>query len=125
MWHSIQNYITKVQQSDESTKKRWVTVCTAITMITVISLWSFYFKSSVQTLNLPENPTPIAQEASVLSTFSIGGKIIAQKIGGAISNGIAQIKSLTKETRSVTLQTATINFVLEELPIISPKSLPR
>ncbi|HEY4500038.1 MAG TPA: hypothetical protein VJH70_02890 [Candidatus Paceibacterota bacterium] len=124
MWQFIQKYINAVQQSDNNTKKSWVAGCTIVTMIFVISLWSLYFQDSVQTLNLPETPTPITQEASILSTFTIGGKIVAKKIGSAISNGIAEIKSLTKETRSVTLQTANINFVLEELPVISPKSLP-
>lgn len=44
---SIRNFVAKVRNSDDTTKKFWVVLCSIITMFFVVSLWLAYVNVSI------------------------------------------------------------------------------
>ncbi len=51
MWRNLKNFITKIQNSDEATKKRWLIGTTAIAMVFVVGLWLIYINWAMKSIN--------------------------------------------------------------------------
>ena len=120
MKEKLKNFIIKLQNSDEPTKKMWALTGTIISMITITTLWLF-------TVDLSFDENKIKKEEnnpSFSETFSSGLKIVKKEIGGGISKAAEKIKTFAGETKSVNLQAANINFIAESVPEIEPKKLP-
>lgn len=107
MIQKIQNFFLNLQQSDETTKKRWLIILTSASMAVVISLWVIYLNFTLADLG-PKPPA--SNEAGGLQVI--------------ISESIAYLQSLAQQTNSITIQSASINMVLKDLEKIKPQKLP-
>mgnify|MGYP001609823234 FL=1 len=50
MFEKLKNKLKQIQESDEATKKKWLIIMTAATMIMVISLWLVYINYSIKSV---------------------------------------------------------------------------
>lgn len=120
MKEKIKNFIIKLQNSDEATKKTWAVVGTGVSMLLITTIWFL-------SIDLSFNTDKIKQEeskSSFVETFSTGLKIAGKEIGSEISKAVNALKNYASETKSVQIQTANINFITDNLPEIKPKNLP-
>lgn len=119
MFKRINNFITKIQNSDEATKKIWLVIFSGTTMIVVIGLWTIHMRTSFQNIKLanPEDQKETIAEESELTKlkaiFSAGIKTIADKI-----------KEKAGTQRQISVQTSEQNFILESLEKISSTRIP-
>ena len=111
------NFITRIQNSDEATRKRWVVVLSGVTMAAVIALWAVYFNLNVARLpageaGLPGN-APVNAQASSGSDFN-----------EVLKNGFRAIMDKIGLKNSVTISNSERNFILEKLEKIPAQKLP-
>ncbi len=73
----FKKFLENIQNSDETTKKRWLIGMTAVSMIIIVSLWLIYMKSTLGIVSRPEN-----QETSVgfWQIFKNGLSIVSNSI---------------------------------------------
>lgn len=114
MISKLNDFIKNLQNSDPKTKKRWLIGATSITMILVITLWSFHISRFIKDLNAAKTES---NQASFTAVFTNGLKIISKETA-------AQIKNLVGGAESLNLLSSDLNFTLEKLEEIKPKKLP-
>lgn len=120
MIEKIQNFFLELQQSDETTKKRWLVILTSGSMVIVISLWAVYLNFTIANLNEDRNP----KQNDFLSVFNNGLQIITDKTGAQLSQVIANLQTLANKTNSVTIQPSDTDFQPKNLEDIKPQKLP-
>ncbi len=93
----MNNFIKKLQESDEKTKRRWLFLLSGISMFAVIFLWTKYFNSIVEHINAPEqNNQEVSQSFPFWQTFKAGLGVVSETAGGiahSLFNTITQPKS--------------------------------
>lgn len=123
---SVRNFIAKVRNSDEGTKKFWVFLFSGISMLFVISLWLAYANLNIARIPGPNGVTSDSrlatsgtqaieeiQKPGFFAIFTAGTKIIfdALKARLAVKNDIV----INKQE---------INFVAESIEPVKGAKLP-
>lgn len=125
---SIRNFVVRVRNSDESTKKFWVALCSVVTMFFVVSLWLTYINVSIARVPGPSKlttndrqlttgnqqlTTEDLEKPGFFSIFAAGTKIIFDSLKErlAVKNDIV----ITKQE---------VNFISEDIEPIKPTVLP-
>ncbi|OGY65750.1 MAG: hypothetical protein A3A16_04030 [Candidatus Harrisonbacteria bacterium RIFCSPLOWO2_01_FULL_44_18] len=116
----IKNFIVKLQNLDETAKKRWLIIFSAVAMLAVISLWALYVNLSIADVN----SSPLAKnEKSVKNPEPDLGQILGAgltKIGGEIKDKIVKLSS----KNILTIQSVDRNFTVDDLEKIETVNLP-
>ena len=116
----IKNFIVKLQNLDETAKKRWLIIFSAVAMLAVISLWALYVNLSIADVN----SSPLAKnEKSVKNPEPDLGQIWGAgltKIGGEIKDKIVKLSS----KNILTIQSVDRNFTVDDLEKIETVNLP-
>lgn len=119
MFSKIANFITKIQNSDETTKKIWLVILSGTTMTIVVALWLINLNVNIKTVGetekknsmetVSENQKEIGQLKEI---FSAGLKTITEKI-----------KEKASVQKEIYLQASEQNFILESLEKIPKTSI--
>ena len=75
--NSIRNFIEKLQNSDDTVKKRWLVIMSGLSMIIVIAIWLIFLNNSIEKIGekkLNES------ETSFWQVFQTGLKIAGNSI---------------------------------------------
>ncbi|MDO8466981.1 MAG: hypothetical protein Q7S83_02460 [bacterium] len=124
MPQSLRNFVAKVRNSDDTTKKFWVLLCSVISMFFVVSLWLAYINVSIARIPGPTSSRSLAgvsapveveeelENPGFFSIFAAGTKIIfdALKERLAVKNDIV----ISKQE---------VNFVAEGIEPVKPTVL--
>ncbi|OGY63650.1 MAG: hypothetical protein A3I89_02850 [Candidatus Harrisonbacteria bacterium RIFCSPLOWO2_02_FULL_41_11] len=121
MLQKIQNFFLKLREKDEPAKKRWLFALSSVSMALVIMLWGTYVNLTFQ--NLDAAPEDIAGPG-FLKTFNSGFYAVSEKSAGKLSILFDYLKKIAKQKNSITIHSADINFILNDLENLSPKKLP-
>ena len=90
------DFIKKLRESDEITKRRWLFLFSGISMLAVIFLWTKYFNTIVGPINAPEqDKQEISQSFPFWQTFKAGFGVVSDTAGG-IANSLFNIISQPK-----------------------------
>ena len=96
----IKNFFLNLQTKDEATKKNWLILLSAASMIVVITLWGFYVNYSIQDLReVRENNNP-----GFFQTFKNGLGVTAKELISQTGQLINTLESLAKKTNSITIE---------------------
>ncbi len=117
--------ISRIQAADEATKKAWLIGATSLAMLIVISVWVVYINHSI--VSIDQDQSGIAAQSdntSFATTFSAGFTILKSQIGSNVSRMIATLRSFAERKNSVSIQSASLNFVAEGIADVKPKKLP-
>ncbi len=124
---SVRNFVTKVQHSDETTKRFWVVVCSSISMLLVVSLWLGYMNMTIVKIPGPKsqiatnNKLQITNNANEVkkpgffAIFTAGVKIIFDEFRERV---------LVKKDIVITKEDQKINFIAEGVEPIRGARLP-
>ena len=110
----VKSFIAKLQSSDRMTKKKWLISGTAVAMIIIVALWSFYIRSAFQAL---KPASAQFNQISFAEVFNTGAKVFGKE-------AFSKIKNFFGDAEQPSVSTANFNFVLKNLDPISPKKLP-
>lgn len=90
MWKKLKRKLEKIQDSDETTKKRWLIGTTTVAMILVIVLWLVYINWVIKSANETE-----VKESSLSfwQIFKNGLNIISKSIWNNIKDFVSKITS--------------------------------
>lgn len=117
MFENLKKFIQGLQAADETKKKRWLFILSALSMILIISSWAIYLNKTIVNLG-PTESKKTGQSSIQISkdspwqVFLTGSKII-----------ISQIKGLMTTTREISIEGDTPN-VATSSEAISPETLP-
>jgi len=86
----VKNFIEKIQNSDERTKRKWLVICSAVAMVVIVAFWVFYIKS------IFEIPQPIQAETQASGPgfwdiFKNGASIVFNSIINNIKSIFANL----------------------------------
>lgn len=112
MINRIINFFRELQNSDESTKKRWLVILSGTSMVVVVGLWLIYFSFSLERIS------PAQQRATAETS---GIKETLEELKATLNNGIAGIKEQLNRTKSYDFTAVERNFILEKAGEV-PKS---
>lgn len=104
----MKKFIENIQNSDQGNRKKWFIIFSAVTIILVVFLWTFYMKSIIgglNTQNLSEEITETKEEGSkflgnIKSIFSDLGGDIKEQTSGAMK----AIKDLASEKNDINIE---------------------
>ncbi|MEK7640936.1 MAG: hypothetical protein AAB389_02990 [Patescibacteria group bacterium] len=126
---SVRNFVEKVQNSDETTKRFWVVVCSSISMLLVVSLWLGYMNVAItkipgsnrqQATNSQQLITNNAEEVrkpGFFAVFTAGVKIIFDEL---------KERTLAKKDIVITKEVQQkMNFISEDIEPIKGSPLPK
>ncbi|MEK7555393.1 MAG: hypothetical protein AAB516_01070 [Patescibacteria group bacterium] len=102
MWQSIKNFTTRLQNSDDTIKKRWLIGVSAITMIFVIGGWMIYLNYTIEKMGAVENE--IAHSTSFWQVFKTGLLITTQSIKNGTQNLISDIVDKIKSKNTIIME---------------------
>jgi len=86
----IRELLEKIQNSDEKTKRRYLIIVSAVTMVLVIGLWLIYLKSTISDVG-QETINQTTSNTQFWQVFKNGLSITASSIKENIQNIISQI----------------------------------
>lgn len=87
------NFLKKLQESDDSVKKRWLILSSAVMMFIVLFVWLNYFNTLIQQAGAPA-PTEQAEHGLTFwQTFKSGLKIVSRGIAAKMESWFEILKS--------------------------------
>src|SRR3989344_218187 len=116
----MKEFILRIQNSDEQTKKFWLVVFSAVTMVSVVGMWVMYVKVTFPSITpAPETAEIVSakvESPGFFSVFAAGLKIIYDGVSKIVAHEVA-----TKN--NIVIENPKQNFSLEGIPTISPTKL--
>lgn len=123
---SIHNFITRVQNSNEATKRFWVVAFSGTSMLLVLALWLGYLNVAIAPIPGPIQASGTRQRALVTSgseaTIEKPGFFAVFAAGVKIIFDGAKEKFLTK--KDIIIKSPEQNFVAENIEPITGARLP-
>ncbi len=123
---SVRNFVAKVRNSDESTKRFWVFLCSGISMLFVVALWMAYANINIASVPGPNGKQLTTTQGQQLTNdqqeidkpgffaiFGAGTKIIFDAL-----------KERLAVKHDIVIQKQEINFVAEGLEPVKGTKLP-
>lgn len=89
MFKKLKDLLNGIQNSNETAKKRWLIVSSAIAMILVISLWLIYINWTIKSVG--DNLEKQSSEPGFWQIFKTGLKIAGESAWNGIKNIISKI----------------------------------
>ncbi|MDP3999804.1 MAG: hypothetical protein Q8P76_04445 [bacterium] len=108
------NFIQNLQDADEPTRKKWLIIFTAITMVIVIAFWSVYISYRIQDVNALEAQK---DSPSFSEIFNSGLKILGAET-------MSKFKALMGDSQYLNTSGKDFKFTVENLEPVAPKQLP-
>lgn len=98
MWEKLRRQIEKIQNSDETIKRRWLVGMTALAMVLVITLWLLYMNFTIKSISFSQNDFSQNQDHQTGSweIFKTGLSITISSIKTEVQNFIFKITSERK-----------------------------
>ncbi|MDD5547704.1 MAG: hypothetical protein PHN74_02295 [Candidatus Pacebacteria bacterium] len=106
-------FFEEIGKVDEGTRKKWLWVFSSLTMFAVVGLWFVYINYSIK---------GVGEEKKVVAKSN--EPPFAEVMKSGLANIFGKLKSDIAKTRTMTIQGASINFVLEDLEEIKQGGLP-
>jgi hypothetical protein len=85
MWNFLKSKLNQIQESDETTKKRWLVLMSAVSMAIIVAVWLFFLSSPIG--KIETNRDEAAEETSFVEVFGVGLK----SVGGASWNKLVDL----------------------------------
>ena len=108
------NFIQNLQNSDEPTRKKWLIILTAVTMVIVIGFWSVYINYRIQDVNALEAQKDAPSFSEV---FNSGLKILGAET-------MSKFKALMGDSQYLNTTGKDFKFTVENLEPVKPQQLP-
>ncbi len=121
----ISEFFRKIRSSSESVRRRWLIVFTSGSIVAVIGLWLIYMNALVEPVIQRETVVMAsAEEAGVADTFAAGIKTIARGGAALVGGALESLREVINASRTVTVDRAERNFIIEDLEPIPETQLP-
>lgn len=121
---SIKKFFSKLQDSDEATRRRWLVLLSGASMIIVITLWISYVNLIVEPVGREEKIAESRIEPGFAEVMRAGLTVVAKEIKEAAINTLAYVRVTVGSTNQIKVNLLERNFIDEELPEIKPVALP-
>lgn len=117
------DFIKRIQNSEERTKRFWIGVFSAVTMTGVLMLWAAYGALTAAPREVAVVPAAEPEIAVVVESKSEAKSRLAL-LGEAVSQGFSGLKELLSRDYSFKISDADRNFIYDELSPVPPTNLP-
>jgi hypothetical protein len=79
MIDKIKQFIKKIQESDETTKKRWIVIFSGLSMVIIVGLWVVYMNAFFNDLSFKNNQN-VQMNDNFFSIMKNGGRVVTIEI---------------------------------------------
>lgn len=121
---SIKKFFSKLQSSDEATRRRWLVILSGTSMAIVLALWISYINLIVEPVGREEKTAARKIEPGFAEVMKAGLTVVAKGLKGVASGALANIRTTVSSTNQIKVNLLERNFIDEELPEIKPVVLP-
>ena len=91
----MREFIKKIQNSDEPTKRKWIIICSAISMFVIVVIWLIYFNFSFNAENAQKMEVVDNSRTEFWNVFKTGLKVVwngmKNKISGLMGSNTIEI----------------------------------
>ena len=124
----IAGLINRIRNSNDIVKKKWLVAMSSAAMTVIVGVWATYMNYNMHgfdphTQEITETRTDGASGFG--ATLSNGLKAVKHAAGLKISRITASFASLAQKKNSVSIKSASMNFIAEGIEGIKPATLPR
>ena len=128
----IDDKISDIRASDETTKTIWLYTLTTAISLAVIGLWIGYEQFALPIVAAPIGVPQLAaattpsQAPGVTETFRVGANAVANSLSARFTRGLALLKTtFLGDGNTMNISGADRNFIPENLPSLEKGQLPR
>jgi len=107
MLENFKKTIQNIQTAEDSKKKRWLFILSALAMILVIGVWTIYLNKIIVNLGPAETEKKTSQQQSIQIPEESSWQIF---IAG-LKTISSQIKELIAQTREISIEANNPNFI--------------
>jgi len=88
------NFLDKIRNSDDSTKKVWLILATSVAMVFVVYIWVVYFNTLLVSVNAPLQADEVAKsdEFGFFDTIKSGAATVYEFLADQVSGIFGEIK---------------------------------
>ncbi len=124
MFKFVKNFILKIQNSDEATRKFWLFVFSGISMAVVVALWLVYVNLTVARVAPPAGPASGSELAAVPEKAELGQPGFFEIFGAGVKIIFDKIAGKVNVPRTFIIENQAKNFIAEDVEPIAPTKLP-
>lgn len=132
VFRRIDDTISDIRASDDTTKSFWLYGLTTVFSLVVIGLWMSFAQYSLPTVAPPVGGPQLAANTnasaapSITETFRIGADVVTKSLSARFTRGLALIKtSLLGTGNKISVSDSDRNFIPEGLPPTEKGRLPK
>lgn len=122
MLKMTKNFILKIRNSDDATKKLWLVVLSGATMAIVIALWVVYQNLSIAKVDYPKSPEVKEIAVATKNNESDGPGFFAI-FGAGLKNIYDQIKAKLSLKNNIIIENRPLTFISKNVEPIKPTKL--
>ncbi len=114
------DFIVRIRNSDERTRKRWLIIFTIPAFALVILLWLLYMGAVIGS---KEDGRSAPEEVGFFETLGVGFRVVGERIG----RGAERVREFLRERLSgptISIDAAERNFIAEIVEVVPPTPLP-
>ena len=112
----VQNFIAKIQNSDEATKKFWLVALSGLSMLVVISGWTIYIDKTVANVDTPAKEQIVQKGAEAPGFFAI--------FGAGVKTIFDAAKNKLSVSNNIVIENTERNFMAEGVESVKATKLP-
>jgi hypothetical protein len=109
----MKNFISKLQKSDEATKKKWLIFLSIISIAIIFTLWIAYLNLIVPQVAPLEIASETERKPGFFETMKIGLKLTVLEIKNRTINAFNYFKTKIISDREIIIEKSKPNFTLE------------
>jgi hypothetical protein len=122
MSKDIKSFISRIQESDENTKKKWLIILSSISSVIVIGLWAVYLNfttASITAVNPMQEKKP-----GFFKVFFTGASVVGDKATTGLANSYVYFSDKTKSENKFSINKDEHNFIYKEIKPLPNRQLP-
>ncbi len=125
----MKNFINKLQNSNETTKKLWLFILSGVSMMIVISFWVLYMDKTVANVSgLNNSPSIAKSDSAVVQDTDKTDKYETPGFFAIFSAGVKTIFDIVKDKlairNNIVIENPERNFVAQEVEPVPATELP-
>lgn len=124
----VKDFLIKLPERDEETRKMWLVILTSFSMVVVITFWAVYLDYEIPSLSRPVVVETAGSE-NFLAVLESGAGVVSEKTGLKLSRIVSAVKTAVSKTNSIKIEKTSDSriyqeFIKKDLEDVEVKKLP-
>lgn len=118
------NFLTHLQNSNDTIKKRWLIIFTIIGTAIAIVIWSFSLNYSINSISGSSDIEQTDSRPGFLNVLNLGLSVLIGKTSTGLANSYVYFNEKIKSDNQFIVNKADLNFIYQGLDPLPKRELP-